>query len=115
MGYMPRHKDIHWEGLDYDPEIFYEIMAVDRDASVIEARSHEELFDKFFDRLPKEFIHHRELFKIQIMAIARGVGVGKTSLLKQAATLWQSQNFSLTYAGKKGIVNLWTREARKLL
>jgi ABC-type uncharacterized transport system fused permease/ATPase subunit len=49
------------------------------------------------------------------MAIARGVGVGKTSLLKQAATLWQSQNFSLTYAVKKGIVNLWTREARKLL
>ncbi len=49
------------------------------------------------------------------MAVTRSVGVGKASLLKQAATLWQSQNFSLTYAGKKGIVNLWTREARKLL
>ncbi len=66
LGYMPRHKDIHWEGLDYNPEIFYEIMAVDRDASVIEARSHEELFDKFFDRLPKEFVHHRELFKSRL-------------------------------------------------
>jgi hypothetical protein len=49
------------------------------------------------------------------MAITRSVGVGKASILGQAATLWQSQNFSLTYAGKKGIVNLWTREARKLL
>ena len=66
LGYMPRHEDIHWEGLDYDPEIFYEIMAVDREQSVIEARSHEELFDKFFDRLPKEFIHHRELFKSRL-------------------------------------------------
>jgi len=66
LGYMPRHKDIHWEGLDYDPEIFYEIMAIDRDESVTEARSHEELFDKFFDRLPKEFIHHRELFKSRL-------------------------------------------------
>ena len=66
LGYMPRHKDIHWEGLDYDPEIFYEIMAVDREQSVSEARSHEELFDKFFDRLPKEFIHHRELFKSRL-------------------------------------------------
>ena len=49
------------------------------------------------------------------MAITRGVGIGKTSLLEQAATLWQSQNFSLTYADKKGILNPWTREARKLL
>jgi len=66
LGYMPRHEDIHWEGLDYNPEIFFEIMSVDRDASVIEARSHEELFDKFFDRLPKEFTHHRELFKSRL-------------------------------------------------
>jgi phosphoenolpyruvate carboxykinase (GTP) len=63
MGYMPRHQDITWEGLNFDPQKFYEIMAVDRAEAVKEARSHEELFDKFFDRLPKEFIHHRELFK----------------------------------------------------
>jgi len=60
----------HDEGLlslfPSNPEIFYEIMSVDRETSVIEARSHEELFDKFFDRLPKEFIHHRELFKSRL-------------------------------------------------
>jgi phosphoenolpyruvate carboxykinase (GTP) len=66
MGYMPRHQDINWEGLDFDPEKFYEIMSVDRDAAAQDARSHEELFDKFFDRLPKEFIYHRELFKSRI-------------------------------------------------
>ena len=39
---------------------------VDREEAAKEARSHEELFDKFFDRLPKEFIHHRELFKSRL-------------------------------------------------
>ncbi len=66
MGYMPRHQDIHWKGLDFDPETFYEIMSVDREEAAKEARSHEELFDKFFDRLPKEFIHHRELMKSRV-------------------------------------------------
>ncbi len=63
MGYMPRHEDIRWEGLDFNPETFYELMSVDREETFKEARSHEELFDLFFDRLPKEFIHHRELMK----------------------------------------------------
>jgi len=66
MGYMPRHQDIHWEGLDFDPETFYELMSVDREESVKEARSHEELFDMFFDRLPIEFVHHRELLKSRL-------------------------------------------------
>ena len=66
IGYMPRHEDIHWDGLDYDPETFYELMSVDRAESTKEARDHEELFDRFFDRLPKEFIHHRELFKSRL-------------------------------------------------
>jgi len=66
MGYMPRHQDIYWDGLDFDPEKFFKIMSVDRAAAAIEARSHEELFDKFFDRLPKEFVHERELFKSRI-------------------------------------------------
>ncbi len=66
LGYMPRHQDIHWEGLDFDSETFYELMSVDREAMKREARSHEDLFDNFFDRLPKEFVHHRELFKSRV-------------------------------------------------
>jgi phosphoenolpyruvate carboxykinase (GTP) len=66
LGLMPLHQDIHWEGLDYDPDTFYELMEVDRENAKNEATSHEELFDKFFDRLPKEFIHHRELFKSRL-------------------------------------------------
>jgi phosphoenolpyruvate carboxykinase (GTP) len=66
MGFMPRLQDIHWEGLDYDPETFYKLMAVDREKVKLEASSHEEFFEKFYDRLPKEFIHHRELFKSRL-------------------------------------------------
>jgi len=66
MGYMPRHQDLTWDGLEFDPEHFYELMSVDREEAAKEARSHEELFDKFFDRLPKEFVYERELFKSRI-------------------------------------------------
>jgi len=66
IGYMPRHRDIHWEGMDFDPETFYELMSVDREAASQEARAHEELFDRFFDRLPKEFVHLRELLKSRL-------------------------------------------------
>jgi phosphoenolpyruvate carboxykinase (GTP) len=66
IGHMPRHGDIQWEGLDFDPEIFYRIMAVNREQTAKEARSHEELFDKFLDRLPKELIYHRELLKYRV-------------------------------------------------
>ncbi|MDY7038560.1 MAG: phosphoenolpyruvate carboxykinase (GTP), partial [Thermodesulfobacteriota bacterium] len=66
LGYMPRYQDIHWEGLDYDPDIFYRLMSINRENATSEARSHEELFDKFYDRLPKEFIHLRELLKSRL-------------------------------------------------
>ena len=66
IGIMPRHQDIHWEGLDFDPDKFYELMTVDREEGRKEARDQEDLFDLFFDRLPKEFTHHRELFKSRI-------------------------------------------------
>ena len=41
-------------------------MRVDRAPLYEEARSHEELFDKFFDRLPKEFIYERELLRSRL-------------------------------------------------
>jgi phosphoenolpyruvate carboxykinase (GTP) len=66
MGFMPRLQDICWEGLDFDSATFYRLMSVDREKAKLEATSHEDLFDKFFDRLPKEFIHHRELLKSRL-------------------------------------------------
>ena len=66
IGFMPRHQDIHWEGLEYDPDVFYSIMSVDRDQIKRELNAHEDLFDNFYDRLPKELIYHRELMKSRL-------------------------------------------------
>ena len=61
IGWMPRHKDMDWEGLDFSADEFYELMSVGRAAGTTEAHAHEAQFDQFFDRLPKEFIFEREL------------------------------------------------------
>jgi phosphoenolpyruvate carboxykinase (GTP) len=66
LGLMPRYEDIEWQGLDFPASRFYELMTVDRAAGTVEARSHEEHFEKFFDRLPKEFIYLRELLKSRL-------------------------------------------------
>jgi phosphoenolpyruvate carboxykinase (GTP) len=41
-------------------------MAVDRTAGTEEAHDHEKLFDRFFDRLPKEFVYERELLRSRL-------------------------------------------------
>ena len=53
-------------GLEYDKNKFYELMSIGREAGTAEAHAHEELFDKFFDRLPKEFIYERELLRSRL-------------------------------------------------
>ncbi|RYH11754.1 phosphoenolpyruvate carboxykinase (GTP) [Tropicimonas sp. IMCC6043] len=66
IGWMPRHEDLEWAGLDFPAEKFYELMEVGREAGGKEAHAHEEQFDKFFDRLPKEFIFERELLRSRL-------------------------------------------------
>ncbi|MDP8306186.1 MAG: phosphoenolpyruvate carboxykinase (GTP) [Candidatus Chlorobium antarcticum] len=62
LGWMPRYDGIDWTGLDsMTPEKFSKLMEVDSEAWKKELLSHEELFEKIFDRLPKEFPHIREL------------------------------------------------------
>jgi phosphoenolpyruvate carboxykinase (GTP) len=66
IGWMPRFEDIEWKGLDYPRDTFYDLMAVGRDAGTAEAHAHEELFDRFLDRLPKEFTFERELLRSRL-------------------------------------------------
>lgn len=64
LGWMPRYEDLHWKGLEsFTREQFDELMTVDREAWKQEVLSHEELFAKLYDRLPKEFIWMRELMQ----------------------------------------------------
>jgi phosphoenolpyruvate carboxykinase (GTP) len=61
LGWMPRYEDIDLSGLNLTKEQFNKLMEVDREAWKQEILSHEELFEKLYDRLPKEFILMREL------------------------------------------------------
>ena len=66
IGWMPRHEDIHGKVSISRADTFYELMAVGRAAGAAEAKAHEDQFDKFFDRLPKEFIFERELLRSRL-------------------------------------------------
>ncbi|MCI0599072.1 MAG: phosphoenolpyruvate carboxykinase (GTP) [Beijerinckiaceae bacterium] len=66
IGWMPWHEGIEWNGLDFPAAKFYELMAISRDAGTAEAQAHEEEFNKFLDRLPKEFTLERELLRSRL-------------------------------------------------
>ena len=66
IGLVPQYEDLEWEGLEYSREKFQDLMRIDREAGVADARSQEELFDKFFDRVPKEMLFERELLKSRL-------------------------------------------------
>jgi phosphoenolpyruvate carboxykinase (GTP) len=66
IGWMPRYEDIEWKGLSFSRDAFDNLMTVGRDAGTAEAEAHAALFDKFLDRLPKEFIFERELLRSRL-------------------------------------------------
>jgi phosphoenolpyruvate carboxykinase (GTP) len=61
IGWMPRYQDIDWTGLSFSKDEFAKIMTVDREPGKQELLSHEELFERMYDKLPKEFFFMREL------------------------------------------------------
>ena len=61
IGWMPHYEDIDWTGLNFTKQQFDQIMQVDREQWKQELLSHAELFERMYDRLPKEFIFMREL------------------------------------------------------
>ena len=63
FGYMPRHADINWKGLDFHSDNFKEIMAIDREKGIEETEAQRKLFDCFKDRLPTEMESQRQALK----------------------------------------------------
>jgi phosphoenolpyruvate carboxykinase (GTP) len=64
IGWRPRYRDMDWTGLEADvfsKEQFNELMLVDKELWKQELLGHEELFEKLYDRIPKEFLYMREL------------------------------------------------------
>jgi phosphoenolpyruvate carboxykinase (GTP) len=62
LGRVPVYTDLDWRGLeDFTEEDFNNVMSVDKELWKQEILSHEELFIKLYDRLPKELLSVREL------------------------------------------------------
>jgi phosphoenolpyruvate carboxykinase (GTP) len=61
IGWMPHYDDIDWAGSDFTKQQFDQIMHIDREQWKEELLSHAQLFERMYDRLPKEFIFMREL------------------------------------------------------
>lgn len=61
IGWMPHYDDVDWTGLNFTKQQFDQIMLIDREQWKQELLAHAELFERMYDRLPKEFIFMREL------------------------------------------------------
>jgi phosphoenolpyruvate carboxykinase (GTP) len=62
LGWVPRYEDIDWTGMEnFGVHEFDKLMSIDRDVWQQEIASHDELFIRLYDRLPKEMVHLREL------------------------------------------------------
>ncbi len=62
LGWVPRYEDFLWEGLEeFTVEKFNKAMSIKNEEWKNEILSHQELFSKLYDKLPKEFIFMREL------------------------------------------------------
>ncbi len=62
LGYVPHYNDLDWRDMDgFDEEKFQHLMEIDRALWHQEVASHDELFVKLYDKLPKEMIFLREL------------------------------------------------------
>jgi len=62
LGWVPRYEHLDWRGMeDFSKHDFEAIMSIDRDEWMREIASHDDLFFKLYDRLPKEMTFIREL------------------------------------------------------
>lgn len=61
IGWMPLYEDIDWRGYEFSREDFEKINSIDNEAWKAELLAHEELFEKMYDKLPKEYVAMREL------------------------------------------------------
>jgi phosphoenolpyruvate carboxykinase (GTP) len=62
LGRVPSYDDIDWRGLEnFSREDFERVMSIDTEQWKQEVLSHEELFIKLYDRMPKEMLSIRDL------------------------------------------------------
>jgi phosphoenolpyruvate carboxykinase (GTP) len=69
LGWTPKYDDIDWSGLNFTKEQFREVMRVDREQWFQEIASHNELFFKLYDRLPRDLTAIRDLLLASLCRI----------------------------------------------
>ena len=101
LGWMPRFQDMDWEGLDFECEQFIELMNVNRDLWKLEILSHEELFIRLYDRLPKEMLFLKDLILSGSVALAGALG---TAARGEIAEGLRDKGLGTRKAGKRVMV-----------
>jgi phosphoenolpyruvate carboxykinase (GTP) len=61
IGWVPRYRDIDWNGLDFTEEDWDTLMDIDNETLMAQTLGHEELFLKLWDHMPKELLWQRDL------------------------------------------------------
>jgi phosphoenolpyruvate carboxykinase (GTP) len=61
IGWTPRYEDLDWRGIKFSKEQFDAVMSTEKDDWVQELASHDDLYFKLFDTLPREFPSIRTL------------------------------------------------------
>jgi phosphoenolpyruvate carboxykinase (GTP) len=61
LGWKPRYEDLDWRGMDFSKEQFDAVMSARKDEWIPELASHDDLYFKLFDSLPREFPSIRNL------------------------------------------------------
>jgi phosphoenolpyruvate carboxykinase (GTP) len=59
LGFEPAYSDLNWTGLDFPPERFAQVMAVDPDKWTKELSAHDELFAKVGSKQPRALTSER--------------------------------------------------------
>src|SRR5438552_9651207 len=60
LGVAPRYHDLNWQGLDFTPAKFNQVMQIDRSTWNKELSSHDQLFQKIGKKLPEALRTQRE-------------------------------------------------------
>ncbi|GAB4196521.1 MAG: phosphoenolpyruvate carboxykinase (GTP) [Thermoflexibacter sp.] len=75
IGWMPLYEDIDWRGYQFSYEDFEKINSIDNEAWKAELLAHEELFEKMYDKLPKEYVAMRELLLSALWRYPEKIGL----------------------------------------